>query len=238
MNNNEKLQIINSITGQTILVADNDLGEEMDWNAAKSACEKFGEGWRLPTKCELVEIGKKLVSKENSKFEIDFNYWGSTEGIDSMGCQCSSRYFFTLNEDYKESENIYWLSSKENNFRVRPVKPISEASKLEELTEIKSEGKSLIIAKNDLPKLTSFFEAKEACKLLGNGWRMPLNRELEMIRENLAYKGLGDFKNGMYWAITENGDGEGWMFGNENDSPGFVDLEQDLFSCRPVRDKQ
>ena len=75
---------------------------------------------------------------------------------------------------------------------------------------------------------------------------MPTNKELETIREKLHYKGIGGFKNEMHWSIVPDGasgylvypdHGEGWFFGDEADSPSFVDEEQDLYSCRPVRDR-
>jgi len=52
-----------------------DLGE-MTWEDAKTACEKLGKGWRLPTIEELKIIYKKRnkIGGFNSK-----DYWSSTE---------------------------------------------------------------------------------------------------------------------------------------------------------------
>jgi hypothetical protein len=69
---------------------------------------------------------------------------------------------------------------------------------------------------------------------------MPTNKEMELIREELHYKGLGDFKDEMYWSIVQDGDSgyaEGWFFSKDGDGPPFVDEEQNAFFCRPVRDK-
>jgi formylglycine-generating enzyme required for sulfatase activity len=54
----------------------------MDWNEAKNACEKLGEGWRLPTKDELDIIYKNRAliggfGKLQPDYEQTF-YWSSS----------------------------------------------------------------------------------------------------------------------------------------------------------------
>jgi len=53
-----------------------DLGE-MTWDDANKACEKLGEGWRLPTIDELQKIYK--LKNKIGGFKDD-RYWSSTEG--------------------------------------------------------------------------------------------------------------------------------------------------------------
>ena len=115
------------------------------------------------------------------------------------------------------------------------------------MKELEYDGKTFEVADKDLPILTNFFEAKEGCEMLGDGWRMPTNKELELIREKIHKAGIGGFKHEIYWSIAPDGEsghltysgrGEGCFFGNEEDSQIFVDEEQDSFNCRPVREKK
>jgi len=57
-------------------IAQNDFPNQMNWNDAKDACTKLGDGWRLPDKDELDFLYKK--KDEIGCFE-NFSYWSSTE---------------------------------------------------------------------------------------------------------------------------------------------------------------
>ena len=60
------------------LVNPKELGK-MTWEEAKGACASLGEGWRLPTRVEL------LLMYENKDVVGGFagnDYWSSTEGSD------------------------------------------------------------------------------------------------------------------------------------------------------------
>ena len=50
---------------------------KMDWEDAKEACAKLGEGWRLPTRVELV-ILYEIKDSINNLYK-DATYWSSTE---------------------------------------------------------------------------------------------------------------------------------------------------------------
>ncbi len=235
----KKNQIINPLTKETIEVYVEAFEEELDWYLAKTECENIGPGWRLPTRNELFEINKII-----GDFELgEDNYWSSTER--SPENDSAGRVYLTKDPELLESENKYWLSGKNNSFKVVAVKSISKSNKSSVLGELVIEGKTIEVAGEDLPVLTNFFEAKEGCEMLGEGWRMPTNKELELIKEKLHK--IGEFKNEMYWSIVPEdasgqfvypGHGEGWFFGNDDEGPSFVDEEQDLFNCRPVRDKK
>jgi hypothetical protein len=234
-------KIVNPITKEIIEVAVKAFDVDLDWLTAKRECEKLGDGWRLPTRIELLEINKQF-----DLFElIEDNYWSSTKG--SQDNDSAGRVFMTKDPEFLVSDNKYWLSGKDNSYKVLPVKSVSKPQELDVLQELKCDGKTIEISDKDLSILTSFFEAKEGCEAFGNDWRMPTNKELEIIREKLHYKGIGGFKNEMYWSIVPEGaaghlvfpgHAEGWFFGNEDDGPPFVDEEQDTYSCRPVRDKE
>ncbi len=240
MNNLEQNKIVNPITKEIIEVAAKAFEEDLDWNTAKNECEKLGEGWRLPTRIELLEICKQFDQLNL----IEENYWSNTQG--SLDNDSAGRVFITKDPEFLVSENKYWLSGKDNSFKILPVKSVSKPHDLNVLQELKCDGKTIEISDNDLPVLISFFEAKQACEMFSDGWRMPTNKELETIREKLHYKGIGRFKNEMYWSIVPEGasghlvypgHAEGWFFGDEADRLSFVDEEQDLYSCRPVRDR-
>ena len=57
-----------------------DLGG-MNWNEAKEACAKVGDGWRLPTKDELNIL---YENKDKIGGFAEYAYWSSTEGENSM----------------------------------------------------------------------------------------------------------------------------------------------------------
>ena len=67
-----------SVTIDDIEVMTKDL-DEMNWAAAKEACEALGEGWRLPTKDELNILfeNKEMIGGFAERF-----YWSSTDGDD------------------------------------------------------------------------------------------------------------------------------------------------------------
>jgi hypothetical protein len=53
--------------------------------------------------------------------------------------------------------------------------------------------------------LMNWYEAVEACKSLGRGWRLPTKDELNMLYENKDIIGLGSFRIDYYWSSTEGG---------------------------------
>ena len=87
--------------------------------------------------------------------------------------------------------------------------------------EIEIYGGTLQVAKEDFPSKMDYPEALEACAGLGDGWRVPEYKELEIMYIQLHKKGKGNFKNGFYWsgnrklgyAVSRNfisGEGEGF----------------------------
>lgn len=59
-----------------LFVAEYNFPEEMDWINAKKACESLGNGWRLPTKKELI-----LMEENHDKLERFYNrrFWGTNK---------------------------------------------------------------------------------------------------------------------------------------------------------------
>jgi hypothetical protein len=61
-------------------VAQHDFPKSMNWDDAKAACAKLGEGWRLPTKDELNLLYQK---KDKIGGFAEYFYWSSTEYINN-----------------------------------------------------------------------------------------------------------------------------------------------------------
>jgi len=65
-------------------------------------------------------------------------------------------------------------------------------------------GKKIQVADNDLKNEMTWNEALTACKILGEGWRLPTISELNEIFGFIGYKGWGNFRmgDGQYWSST------------------------------------
>jgi tetratricopeptide (TPR) repeat protein len=72
-------------------------------------------------------------------------------------------------------------------------------------------GKKIEVAKEDLGKM-SWDDAYNACKRLGNGWRLPTKDELAEMYYQLHKKGKGNFKSAFYWSSTELATNDAWYF--------------------------
>jgi hypothetical protein len=66
----------------------------------------------------------------------------------------------------------------------------------------------LLVAQNDFSNSKNtdgkvdWKEATQACKILGNGWRLPTKAELNILFKNKDK--IGSFKEDFYWSATEN----------------------------------
>ena len=70
--------VVQMKTGEKIEVAEKDFDKLMTWFEAKKACEELGEGWRLPTKDEIIVIFKELFKKNIGGLKLG-TYWSGTE---------------------------------------------------------------------------------------------------------------------------------------------------------------
>jgi hypothetical protein len=68
---------IESVTIGKLKVMTTDLGK-MTWDEAEAACEKLGNGWRLPTKEEFEKILYPNKSKIPNRNTEGSSYWSST----------------------------------------------------------------------------------------------------------------------------------------------------------------
>ncbi len=88
----------NTIKIENIEIAEKDFPEKMNWEDAKKACEKLGEGWRLPTKNELKILFRK---KDKIGGLSDCYYWSSSEyGDDKAWAQARSLMQFANGKEF------------------------------------------------------------------------------------------------------------------------------------------
>jgi hypothetical protein len=78
------LTIKHPITGQDFLMVGlKDFPDYMEYKAALHACEKLGEGWRLPTLMELNEIYLQLYKNDLGEFD-SCEYWALKQNPDDL----------------------------------------------------------------------------------------------------------------------------------------------------------
>ena len=84
----------------------------------------------------------------------------------------------------------------------------------------------------------NWYQAKEACANLGNGWRLPTKDELNLIYENKDM--LGGCANNSYWSSTENGNDNAWrqFFNNGVQYYYFKDNKFNVRAVRAITKKQ
>lgn len=61
---------------------------------------------------------------------------------------------------------------------------------------------NILIASRNFPRCRTYNKAKEACKLLGEDWRLPTEQELKIMNKNSDV--IGGFLKGPYWSSTIN----------------------------------
>ena len=59
---------------------------------------------------------------------------------------------------------------------------------------------NLEIAQYDFPYNTDWVSAKNSCRNMGDGWRLPTRSELNILYQNKIK--IGNFKNNNYWSST------------------------------------
>ena len=67
---------------------------------------------------------------------------------------------------------------------------------------------NLEVMTEDLGRM-NWYEAKKACKNLGDGWRLPTKDELNLLFQNSGK--IGGFANVHYWSSTEDDFTNAWL---------------------------
>jgi hypothetical protein len=102
---------------------------------------------------------------------------------------------------------------------------------------IPSSGERLQVAPKDFGEEMDWDEATEACKKLGNRWRLPTIEELKTIYKELYMKNLGFFKKEIYWSSTEVDIHGGAFFFAFDDGDEYESNDTSFkYYVRPVRE--
>ena len=98
-----------------IEIAQYDFPERMDWNEAKKACAELGEGWRLPTKEEIITLNK---NRESLGYFANTFYWSSFEYDDKLA------FFLYLGSGKDPTLNKDYVYNKIHKYNIRAVRTI------------------------------------------------------------------------------------------------------------------
>ena len=90
---------------------------------------------------------------------------------------------------------------------------------------------NLLVAENDFPDGMNWDDAKEACRTLGKGWRLPSKTELNILYKNK--KKIGGFSDDSYWSSTEPSRGIVWQQYFYNGLQSLGDTRYGLASDSP-----
>jgi hypothetical protein len=171
----------------------------MTWIDAKQACAILGAGWRLPTKEELNAL---YVNFKQLGVGVPANVycWSSTE-YDNNNAWVQS---------FGGGHQGYY--SKGTRCNVRAVRAFSGDSPIVDDGSVIGTPirlGNLEVAQKDFPERMEWNEAKQACAILGAGWRLPTKEELYLLYENKAK--IGGFAYNYYWSSTEGNGNGAWV---------------------------
>ena len=96
-------------------------------------------------------------------------------------------------------------------------------------------GERLQVADNDFEYEMTWDQAKDACKNLGDGWRLPNYSELDTIYYELRQKGMGNFKDAYYWSSKENNAKDAWTYNFSDDIANYSKDKTYTYYVRAVR---
>lgn len=236
------LKITIPTTGHMIEVANNDLPYMMRLRDAYYNSNELGNGWRLPTKEEIIQMNIQLHENGKGNFNIKnpycFDFMGNnTYDADLLIHEWS--YFFGPTWDFSSSD--FW-SSISDFYTVRVVRDYIEDDIITIDNPITK--RKLEVAKEDLPDKINWYEAMGRCIEIGSGWRLPTNREFDVMCDQLHRFDEGNFKRGSkykYLTSSENRQSgnlicycfgyidNGYEVNSEwKDSKGYVRLVRDL----------
>ena len=162
-------------------VMEEDLGK-MSWDQALIACSNLGDGWKLPTKDELLVIyqNKDLVGGFNSK-----RYWSSTPDEDNS--EMAYDISFLMGNglfNFKRTENYVRAVKSYGNYLKATVKndKTVKIGKLvfQDLSEIS------FVTNDGYYEYLNFEDAKKLVSSYGKGWRLPSSSELRIISDNIS----------------------------------------------------
>lgn len=102
-------------------------------------------------------------------------------------------------------------------------------------------NETIQVAMKDFPEKLKWHDAVDACRELGNGWRLPTRFELTEMYHQLKKMGKGGFVADSYWSSSEyiNGKDNGaWaqhFYDDEQDGREFKFSYEEELRVRAVR---
>ena len=188
-----------------IEVAEYDFPKKMNWEDAKKACADLGEGWRLPSKDELNYLYQNRVAFDNGGFASAL-YWSSTEVDNVFAWVQDFGYGSRFKDDNKSYPDYVRAVRFEGVIALEPPK-----SNTDYLNIIGKPIKiaNIEVAQYDFPKEMNWEDAKIFCADLGEGWKLPSRKELNILYQN-KYK-IGGFGQDFYWSSTDLDTNTAWI---------------------------
>jgi hypothetical protein len=147
---------------------------------------------------------RKVQIKKHNHFSTSLGLLcQSAKKCDNESCKNGKKYGdFTCKNCIGISDEVLWIKKCEkcNNSRL-VKKTIGKCQKCEG-TGFLPYGSHIQVADTDFPEMMEWFDARNACSSLGNGWRLPTKNELCGMYI-LHKKGKGKFKKDKdydYWS--------------------------------------
>ena len=202
--NDEEIDFITApIELRGLKIASQDFPNAMSWDDAKEACESLGEGWRLPTKKELNYL---YENKVDIGFYEDNYYWSSTQIVYADFVTSWCQHFVSGEMDDSHLKCLLFVRA------VMTVDIDDDESHEEELDIIGEPIKinDLMIAEYDFPYKMDWDDAMQACKELGEGWRLPTKQEISIIYQNRNE--ISYYPDDYYWSATLHDNDTDWAW--------------------------
>jgi len=196
-----------------LLVAENDF-PEVGSIEASSICQKLGNGWRLPSIDELKLIYKLTQKKNIGNFSTNDSYWSSSsiiynifldfgsgeeswgKALDRMPKTRAVKLISTLDGQTIGTTQNTLKSNVNSKFYTN-----SNLYNAKAILGIPIRIGNILVAQNDFPESMNWVDAKNVCRNLGTGWRLPSISELNILYTNRNK--IGGFVSKYYWTSYE-----------------------------------
>jgi DNA polymerase-1 len=217
-----------------------DLPYYATWDQAQLLASIYGQGWRLPTKDELILLQTK--HKAVSNFFSHGFYWSSSLlGDANAWCQEFDNGFLTYANRGRafrvravrsfEHESLANWTSKQEKLAVYQIGDVLVDGSV--IYHIDISGQSGIAAQPvDLPNKNTWDQAQLLASSYGQGWRLPTKAELTLLCARRL--NIGGFSPNYYWSSTESSIKGAWLQ-NFYDGNQICNFKTYSYKARAVR---
>ncbi len=183
--------------GNYLLVAQNDFPIGMMWDDANKACAALGDEWRLPTQDELNILyqNKDKIGGFSNNF-----YWSSKETDNNLAYY---QYFSNGFQNFLKKSSTFFVravNNRDSTQMLKRKKVYDDSLKSQIIIGKPIKIGNLLISEKDFPNEMNWDDANKACALLGDGWRLPTQDELNILYQNKDK--IGGFSNNSFWSFT------------------------------------